>query len=355
TEEDASDLVDSDGGVINIPNASNIVALFEMGQTLLVFAENGVWQIQGVDGVFKAGEFSVSRVSGSDGITNSASLVNAEGVPYWWGKTGIFTVSVNTDLTVSADKQGNNLSLTTIQTFWEAIPGSLRNEAIGNYDDVNNRIFWLYAPDTTIKYKYTKALILDTILGAFIPWEFNDAEAFAEVVFYNKTWSADAPIAQVTGTDHGSGVWAYNRGTVALATGTILSGPVLRLTSTDTDGTVTEAETGRIGTYVDMVDAGYEDDVSYLIRWGQGYGGTVGSGKWRARMYTADAGGSASVADQEATFMPPDAQNITEVLDTGLQTFPGPGVDQDENMLGRYVSFVFNGGDPNEGWVEEVG
>jgi hypothetical protein len=53
-----------------------VFALFEMGQTLLVFAENGVWQIQGVDGVFKAGEFSVSRVSGSDGITNSASLLS---------------------------------------------------------------------------------------------------------------------------------------------------------------------------------------------------------------------------------------------------------------------------------------
>jgi hypothetical protein len=353
--EDSPDLVDSDGGVINIPNASNIIALFEMGASLLVFAENGVWEIKGVDGVFKAGEFSVSRIPEADGITNLASLVDAEGVPYWWGKSGIFTITGNTDLTQSTGRQGSNLSLSTIQTFWEAIPGEIRNEAIGNYDDVNNRIFWLYAPDATVKYKFTKVLILDTVLGAFIPWAFTDAEAFPEVTLYSKTWTAGLPIAQVTGTDHGSGVWAFNRGTVALGTGTIdtLTGiPVLQLTSTDTDGTVIEAETGRIGTYIDLVDEGYESDVSYLIREAATFGGLIGDGKWRLRIYTADAGGSASVADQETTFMPPDAHNITEVLDSTFQTFPGPGRDSDANMTGRYISYVFRGGNPNLGFVE---
>lgn len=174
TAETISDLIDSDGGVINISSASNIRALFEWSNSLLVFAENGVWEISGVDGVFKATEFSVARLSGASGIINSASLVTVEGTPFWWGIDGIYTLTPNTDLTIAARTQGTNLSLSTIQTFWEAIPGDQRSDAVGNYDEINNRVFWLYGNDSVTRYKYNKVLIMDIPLQAFVPWEFVD-------------------------------------------------------------------------------------------------------------------------------------------------------------------------------------
>lgn len=174
TAEFISDLIDSDGGVINIPSASNIRAIFEWSNSLLVFAENGVWEIRGIDGIFKATEFSVGRIREAGGLTNIASLVDAEGSPFWWGTNGIYTLTPNTDLTVSAQTQGTNVSLPTIQTFWEAIPGDQRAEAVGSYDSINNRVIWLYGNDSVVQYKYNKVLTLDIPLQAFIPWEFED-------------------------------------------------------------------------------------------------------------------------------------------------------------------------------------
>jgi hypothetical protein len=320
--EDSPDLVDSDGGVINIPNASNIIALFEMGASLLVFAENGVWEIKGVDGVFKAGEFSVSRIPEADGITNLASLVDAEGVPYWWSKTGIFTIVGNTDLTQSTGRQGSNLSLST------------------------------NAPDATVKYKFTKVLILDTVLGAFIPWAFNETEAVAEAGLHTKAWSSVLPITQVVGTDPGSGIWQNNRGTHTLGTGTVgsLSGlPIILVNSIDTGGNVTETETGQIGVYIDMAAAGFETDLTYNLRWDATTGGTVAQDVTRFRIYQADDGGVASSFDQTEYFMPPDAKNIVEIYDSGFFKFgSGPAFDKNHDIRGKYISIIFEGGGPNE-------
>ena len=63
TSEDFSDLLDTDGGVVRIPDAVNIQYLYAFGATLFIFAENGVWSINGVDNVFRATEYSLRRVS----------------------------------------------------------------------------------------------------------------------------------------------------------------------------------------------------------------------------------------------------------------------------------------------------
>lgn len=168
TAEDISDLLDSDGGVINIPEARNIKSLFTYGTTLLVFAENGVWEIGGVDQVFKATEYYVNRVS-SVGVYNRDTFVDAEGTPIWWGSTGIFTMSRNE---ISSNGEAANLSLATIQTFWEAIPIAVRNNALAIYDRVNRRIYWIYSDDELTPRQYSKALVMDLVLEAFFPWEF---------------------------------------------------------------------------------------------------------------------------------------------------------------------------------------
>jgi len=179
TAEDISDLVDSDGGVINIPSASNIRALFEWGSAILVFAENGVWQIAGVDGVFKATEFSVNRVRATGGIDNPATLVDVEGTPVWWGTTGIFTISREE---ISQSAEGQDLSKPTIQTFYENIGGTFRRDAVGKFDALGKKVYWVYGNDENIKFKYNKVLILDTLLQAFYPWEIEDESSSTNYV-----------------------------------------------------------------------------------------------------------------------------------------------------------------------------
>jgi hypothetical protein len=171
TSEEISELVDSDGGVIYIPGASNIRLLATWRSKLLVVAENGAWIIGGADDIFKASGFSVIRVEGADGIINPATYVDAGGTPVWWGRTGIF--SLDTDDT-GLGAQGLDITKDTIQTFWQNIPASFRQTAVGKYDELNKRVFWLYGNDVTTDYKYNKVLILDVFLRSFYPWEFSD-------------------------------------------------------------------------------------------------------------------------------------------------------------------------------------
>lgn len=173
----------------------------------------------------------------------------------------------------------------------------------------------------------------------------------------DESWASNIPIAQITGTDLGSGTWLFNRGTVTQATGTILllNGiPIIQLTSIDTGGSVEESETGRMGVYIDVDAVGEDIDLDYIFSRSSLIGGQIGDAKFRFRMFQADAGGSASVADQERSFMPPDATNIVEILDTGLLSITSPSVPTPNTIgsRGRYVSFVIEGGEPNLDFLE---
>lgn len=196
TSEFTPDLIDSDGGVIVIPSMSRVRALFEWGDSLLVFAENGVWEVTAPDGVFSASSFSVTRVTGAEGLNNPATLIDAEGQPFWWSRTGIYTVSRED---VSQRAIGQDLSKATIQTFWEEIGEDRRLRATGTYDPSDKRIYWIYEKsDETIDYKYNRVLILDLFLQAFIPWEFCDEATNTDYVVNIEYYGG---IRTVGGTD----------------------------------------------------------------------------------------------------------------------------------------------------------
>jgi hypothetical protein len=172
TSEEISDLLDTDGGVISIPEASNILKLHTFGSSIFVFAENGVWQISGVDGVFRATEYSISRVS-QIGLNNPQSFVSVEGVPIWWSKHGIHTLNFDQ---VSGRAQEQNLSIGTIQTFFEAIDGSARQKCTAVYDETNKRVHWFYPSNgELVNNKKNKVLTLDITLQAFYPWTVADS------------------------------------------------------------------------------------------------------------------------------------------------------------------------------------
>ena len=172
TSEEISDLLASDGGVISIPEAMNIQKLHVYGSSIFVFAENGVWQVSGVDNVFKATEYSISRVS-QIGLTNPQAFVSVEGVPLWWSKHGIHTLGFDQ---VSGRAQEQNLSIGTIQTFFEAIDGNARRECTAVYDQTNKRVHWFYPSNgETVANKKNKVLTLDVTLQSFYPWTVSDS------------------------------------------------------------------------------------------------------------------------------------------------------------------------------------
>jgi hypothetical protein len=172
TSEEISDLLDTDGGVILLPDAYNIQKLHVFGPTLFVFAENGVWQISGVDNVFRATEYSISKVT-QIGINNASTFVSVEGVPMWWSKHGIHTVSFDE---VSGKGQEQNLSISTIQKFFDKIDGNAKDRCVATYDATNKRAHWFYPNNGEgVFNKKNRVLTLDISIQAFYPWEVSDS------------------------------------------------------------------------------------------------------------------------------------------------------------------------------------
>lgn len=202
TSEIISDLLDTDGGVVSIPDAHNIRKLHVIGASLLVFAENGVWAVAGVDNVFRATEYAITRISDT-GLTNENSFVVADGLPVWWSKTGIYAIQQGESLNVPT---AQNLSLSTIQTFWNSIPNEKKAQIHVEYDKVNQRVLWFYPDaDETIEYKYNNILVMDLALQAFYPWKIADQESNTSYVigtsYYAGLGSTSTETQVVNGAD----------------------------------------------------------------------------------------------------------------------------------------------------------
>jgi hypothetical protein len=171
TAEDIRDLLPSDGGVIAIPEAAQIYHMVPFGPYLLIFADNGVWQIGGSEGSgFRANDYSVSKLSGV-GTVNNLSFVTVEGAPFWWNRSGIQTVVT----TEQGGLQVKNITEATIQTMYDEISDDAKHHAKGAYDPVTKRIEWMYNsgnPQTLIeKFTYDRILTFNVVTGAFSPWE----------------------------------------------------------------------------------------------------------------------------------------------------------------------------------------
>jgi hypothetical protein len=199
TSEEISDLVDTDGGVIVIPEAGNIVSLRVTGESLLVFADNGLWEVSGSAGTgFTPTDYSVSKVS-SVGIVGKRTIVDVEGTPIWWSDRGIYSIGRNQ---VTDRIEAQSLTEQTIQTYYdEDIPSASKVYSQGSYDSVTGRIIWGWnanGNDTNYRYKFDRALIFDTNIGGFYPWAFGELDSNSPYIFGIFTLPS---ISRVTETD----------------------------------------------------------------------------------------------------------------------------------------------------------
>jgi len=158
------DLVDTDGGFIRISGMNKVIGMMDLGSSLMVIADNGVWQITGgSDYGFSPINLKVSRLS-PFGAVSSQSIVEANGVGMYWGNDGIYAISKNQ----FGDYVVSSLTEETIQTLYDNIPPISRVRSAGAYNGYTKKIHWIYkiAPLFT-QDSFTYELIFDTVLKAF--------------------------------------------------------------------------------------------------------------------------------------------------------------------------------------------
>ena len=168
TDPGINDLVASDGGTIQIPEVSRIIKVVAAQSSLLVFCQNGVWEVYGDTGGFYANNFQVAKIS-TNGVMDQNAIVQVGNNFIYWSNAGIYSLTTET---ASGRFGAENISLKTIQKLYLDIPFLGKKHARGFYDEKENRVRFLYNDtetysETNYVNKYNKELIYDLTLQAF--------------------------------------------------------------------------------------------------------------------------------------------------------------------------------------------
>ncbi len=164
TSSETPDLVDTDGGFLRLDGAYNISRLVNVGDSLMVVAENGVWKITGGSGYgFKATDYVVSKVS-EHGTVSPNSVVLLDNTLMYWSDDGIYHVAQNQ----YGDWAASNLTTASIQTYFDNIPHQSKRKCFGEYDSYTRKVRWLYNNYYSAE-EPARELVLDVGLGAFYP------------------------------------------------------------------------------------------------------------------------------------------------------------------------------------------
>lgn len=162
TSKDNPDLVATDGGFLRINGAYGIQALINVGSSLLVAANNGVWRIYGGgDYGFDAVNFVVERIT-DHGIVSLDSVVVVDNTIMFWGDDGIYHVKTNE----FGDWVAQNITFSRIQTMYGQIPAEDKRKCKGAYDSFDRKVRWVFY-NRMVDDTPTQELVLDINLAAY--------------------------------------------------------------------------------------------------------------------------------------------------------------------------------------------
>lgn len=165
TSRDTADLVATDGGFVRVSGAKNITSMRNLGNYLVVFADNGVWTVTGgaQDSGFDATNYKVAKIS-TFGAVAPASIVNEGGSCYYWSNDGVFIIGKNQ----IGDLEAKSLTNGTIQSLYRDIPASAKISAKGAYDSFRSKVRWIYnTGDAFSSNSQTYELVFDSLLNAW--------------------------------------------------------------------------------------------------------------------------------------------------------------------------------------------
>ena len=169
TSEHISDLLATDGGTVQVDNATEIIQIKKFAAGILIYSTNGVWYLGGTEGGFTATNFSLTLVHEA-GCVSPQSVVMADATQYYWSDEGIYSISLNE---FSVPIAGNIIE-GTLQSYYNEIPAVCKGKVVGAYNRVKKQIEWLYpttAQNGATEYKHANgaSLIQDTRTGGIWP------------------------------------------------------------------------------------------------------------------------------------------------------------------------------------------
>jgi hypothetical protein len=177
TSEVDSELTEADGGYIIIPDSGKIHRIVAKDRSVIVLAQNGVWEIVGGDNGFTATTNQPVKVT-SFGVVGPGAVIDAESALLYWNRGGIYLLAAGENGAV----QAVNLSQDRVQTWFNTLSEAAKENAVGAFDSVNRRVMWMYNDQddydgVSRPNRYNREVVLDLVLQAFT---FNSVSSYGD-------------------------------------------------------------------------------------------------------------------------------------------------------------------------------
>ena len=165
TSEDVPDIVDTDGGVMNIQQCGKILRLATLGRGLCVFGDKGVVAIlPGNAQGFTPTSYYIQVVS-SVGTVSKRAVISVGDSIYYWSALGIFRVGFNENGQLVAE----NISFGTIHTFFKNLKPVSINNCVAKLNSIKNEIHFMYPTNKEAPKELNAVLKYNVITGSWTP------------------------------------------------------------------------------------------------------------------------------------------------------------------------------------------
>ena len=187
TSKEVPDLLDTDGGILEIEEARNIKAMRSFRSGVLVFAGNGVWYVSGGDRGFTATGFSLQKVS-DRGVESTRSIIEGQNAIYYISNNGIMRLTANEFNNLQVD----DIAEDTIRGYFLANYAGKKLEGV--YDEGQKQCIW-WSPEVA-----GAGLIYDVRMNAFYPQRLASATTCIKAPFTieNAVYYPSAELAEDT-------------------------------------------------------------------------------------------------------------------------------------------------------------
>ena len=171
THPELNELIATDGGTIQIPNVGNIIDMRAMESGLLVFSDQGVWEITGSN-FFSATDIRVRQITSAEAVSANGIIEIDNGIVYT-SHRGIYLLARSGDASGAVVAQ--NIIEETVQTYWNDLKYEQQARAQLSYDESKSRVYILHSPNND-NYRYDTCLIFDFRIGGFFKYVFPESD-----------------------------------------------------------------------------------------------------------------------------------------------------------------------------------
>lgn len=166
TSEEMSDVIETDGGTLSIPEIGEGVKLSQLGPYLLVFGTRGNVYLSGTaNNLFTATAYTKGTLPVAP--THAPhSFVTTEFGLFYWGSTSINMIGFGGDGLAPTD-----LSTDRLLNFYGRISKKQQESCKGVYSSSKKKVFWFYPSDETKPRRLDNVLVYDIRHNAFTPYK----------------------------------------------------------------------------------------------------------------------------------------------------------------------------------------